>query len=112
MAELNHTFVEGFQKEENEIETFDNKDFNFRCEKCERVFPKKQAKALHLNKAHNITQKQTKKLWNYQKLRRDHTTVLTVLNVILHLTLNTIWENILKINIKVKHCLQKEKLPK
>ena len=57
MADLNQTLIEDSQKEEKQIKAPDIKENNddcFPCEKCDRVFPKKQARALHLNKAHNI----------------------------------------------------------
>ena len=57
MANLNQTLIEDPKQEETKIETPDkkeNKAMSFPCEKCERVFPKKQARALHLSRAHNI----------------------------------------------------------
>ena len=57
MANLNKTLIKDPEQEEEDIETPHNKennDMSFPCEKCERIFPKKQARALHLNKAHNM----------------------------------------------------------
>ena len=59
MADLNQTLVEDTQNEDKPIGTPDTKvskdeDTSFPCEKCERIFPKKQARALHLSRAHNI----------------------------------------------------------
>ena len=58
MANLNQTLIDVSEKEEKQINTPDkneNKDdTSFPCDMCDRIFPKKFARALHLSKTHNI----------------------------------------------------------
>ena len=59
MADLNNTIIEDPPKEDRTITTPDIKPeiddkSNFPCDKCERVFSKKQARAVHLSSTHKI----------------------------------------------------------
>ena len=58
MENLNQTMICESEKEDKQINTpdkFENKDeTGFPCDMCDRIFPKKQARALHLSKTHNI----------------------------------------------------------
>ena len=59
MADLNKTLIEDPPREDRNIKTPDIKqniddNSNFPCDKCDKVFPKKQARALHLSSTHKI----------------------------------------------------------
>jgi hypothetical protein len=59
MSDLNQTLIDDPKNEDEQIVTPDKKqnkedETSFPCDKCERIFPKKQARALHLSRTHNI----------------------------------------------------------
>ena len=59
MTDLNQTLIDVSLNEDKQINTPNKKenkdnDTSFPCDRCERIFKKKQARALHLSKSHNI----------------------------------------------------------